>query len=484
MQKKMLVAYSASSTFTSTIVEYLVGLKKYVHFDIDYLHVTHDAIPDFDLNDYDVVFHNFCARLCFEGYVSEAYREELKNFRGLKIVSVQDDYDRTSVLHRQIRELGFHVVVTCIQPEFWHLAYPEAEIPGVTLVQALTGYVPEDLSDAHVTPKPLAERTVTVSYRGGHLPAKYGRLGWEKCEIGRYVREECERRGVSHDISTEVEDRVYGDDWYALLANSRAVLGAESGSNAFDFDGSIERREAELSKELQREATYSDLKEELDRVEEHFNVGQISPRVFECALLKSPMVLFRGSYSDALEPDVDYICLEKDFSNLDDVFAQLQDLDHLERVANNAYRNLIESGQYNLSVLGKIVTDAANAGLSKYISTDRNDLMRCVTAPWAVRVERARENSLRSQAMTAVLSERATEKPLSVSDFEEKLIGVLAARAEDERHKLKAHIRQVFKDLRRVFVLAIGRAVGRLFGRGIVVAIGRNPIVRRVVRRM
>ena len=90
--------------------------------------MTHGAWMDFDINDYDVVFQNYCARLCFDGYVSEHYQNALMNFRGLKILAVQDDYDRTATLHRAIRRLGFHVLLTCIQSEFWPLVYPKSEL--------------------------------------------------------------------------------------------------------------------------------------------------------------------------------------------------------------------------------------------------------------------------------------------------------------------------------------------------------------------
>jgi len=51
--------------------------------------------------------------------------------------------------------------------------------------------------------------------------------------------------------------------------------------------------------------------------EKEISMGQISPRVFECALMRTPMVLFRGRYSDAIAPDEHYISLEKDFSNVE-----------------------------------------------------------------------------------------------------------------------------------------------------------------------
>ena len=140
--RRILVTYSILSTFVPTTLEYLLALKNFTDYQVDYVHVTHGAWMDFDINEYDVVFQNYCARLCFDGYVSEHYQDALVNFRGLKILAVQDDYDRTATLHRAIRRLGFHVLLTCIPRDCWPLAYPKSELPGVTIIQGLTGYMP------------------------------------------------------------------------------------------------------------------------------------------------------------------------------------------------------------------------------------------------------------------------------------------------------------------------------------------------------
>ncbi len=128
--KRILIAYSGASTYVPTTLEYLMALKNFTDYQVDYVHVTQGAWMDFDINDYDVVFQNYCARLCFDGYVSEHYQNALINFRGLKVIAVQDDYDRTATLHRAIRRLGFHVLLTCIQKEFWPLVYPTVRIAG------------------------------------------------------------------------------------------------------------------------------------------------------------------------------------------------------------------------------------------------------------------------------------------------------------------------------------------------------------------
>jgi hypothetical protein len=95
---KVLVAYSMMSTFVRTTLDYLHGLKRHLGCEVKYVHVIHGAVMDFDFSSYDVVFHNYCSRLCIEGYVSENYRTAMRGFRGLKVLAVQDEYNQTDIL--------------------------------------------------------------------------------------------------------------------------------------------------------------------------------------------------------------------------------------------------------------------------------------------------------------------------------------------------------------------------------------------------
>src|ERR1700730_6885905 len=104
--RRILVTYSKFSTFVTTTLEYLLALQKFTDYQVDYVHVTHSAWMDFNINDYDVVFQNYGARLCFDGYVSPHDQNALAGVRGLKILAVQDDYDHTAILWRAIRRRG------------------------------------------------------------------------------------------------------------------------------------------------------------------------------------------------------------------------------------------------------------------------------------------------------------------------------------------------------------------------------------------
>lgn len=336
-----------SSTFVQTTLDYLTGFKRFSGFEVDYVHVTHHALMGFDFDGYDVIFHSYCSRLCFEGYVSEDYREHLRRFSGVKVLAVQDEYDHTDTLKAAIKDLKFDIVLTCVPQDSLEYVYPRADFPDVEFITVFTGYVPDDFAAKLPAPKRLAERPIFIGYRGRDIGGRYGRLAFDKFAIGRRTKELCDARGIETDIATDEASRIYGAAWLDFVGNCRAMLGSESGSNVFDFDGSIDARFKEMTVANGGvPPSYADFLPIVAERDSEIEMGQVSPRVFECALMRTPMVLFRGRYSDAIVPDEHYITLEKDFSNFDEVLARLRDLPRLEAMAQQAFDHIVGSGRF------------------------------------------------------------------------------------------------------------------------------------------
>lgn len=395
---------------------YLLALKKHSDYEVKYVHVTHDALMDFDINEFDVVINNYCARFSHEGFVSKDYEESLHRFRGLKIIAVQDDYDRTATLHRAIRRVGFHVLLTCIQPKFWHLVYPASELPGLKIIHGLTGYMPEASSYPEALILPLADRSTWLAYRGRRLGAKYGRLGFEKEIIGTRMKEICTQRGIPHDIAIDEESRIYGEKWFEFLGSSRAMLGSESGCNVFDFDGDIERRIADFKIAHEREPRYEDLIEDIAPIERFFDVGQISPRIFESALMRTPMVLFRGSYSGAIEPEQHYIALERDFSNVDHVFEQIDDLEILQGLCDRTYERLATSGLFGYTSLAAKLVEAIEDQYPSRVDSAWVDFRAKTGTPWH-RPSATAQPTTQEEIRQILLVERPTDEPCHTDEF-------------------------------------------------------------------
>lgn len=434
-ERRALVAYSMSSTFVQTTLDYLAAFKRFSGFDVDYIHITHHAhvIPDF--NSYDVIFHNYCARLCYHGYVSESYLEKAREFKGVKVLAVQDEYDHTDVLKAAIKDIGFNIVLTCVPQDRLEYVYPKAEFPDVEFITVFTGYVPEDFAVDLPAPTPLAERPIFIGYRGRDIGGRYGRLGFDKFEVGRRMKELCDERGIATDIAMDEASRIYGKAWLEFVGSCRAMLGSESGSNVFDFDGSIEARFKEMTEANGGVApSYADFLPIVAERDNEIEMGQISPRVFECAMMRTPMVLFRGRYSDAILPDEHYITLEKDFSNLDEVLGRLEDIPALEAMTQRAFDHLVGSGRFTYRVYFKDVAVAIERHL---VASGRVHPEPAATVFSAATVD-----------ASGVVREPATPWPLGETSFKVRQGAADAAVYRRELDRLIAefaHLRSLFE---------------------------------------
>ncbi len=342
----ILILYDGTSTHINTLVEHLESFRLFSQHNIFYAIATHGAACEISLLLFDVIIIHYSVRVSLDWHLSRSYAEGLRRFGGYKILFIQDDYDTTEVARNWIKELGIHAVFTCVPKKYIESVYPSSRFPYVEFVETLTGYVPIR-SDVHGTPKPLSERIFVIGYRGRPLSHWYGNLGREKLLIGKRMRQICEERGVVADIEWDDDSRIYGEGWYEFLGNCKAMIGTESGSNVFDEYGDI-RKNIEKALEETPSLTYEEIYNRyLSEHEGKVMMNQISPRIFEAISLKTALVLFEGTYSGIVQPDIHYIPLKKDFSNIDEVFDKLADDSYLNKLTNRAYSDIVKSGKYS-----------------------------------------------------------------------------------------------------------------------------------------
>jgi glycosyltransferase involved in cell wall biosynthesis len=348
----VLVLYAETSTHISTIVEHLSSFEEYSKHDVYYLPATGnwslgdlDPSQVFHLDVFDVVIVHYTVRICFDWHMNEHIADLVAAYRGLKVLFIQDEYNTPGVARHTMERLKFDLVYTCVPPESIEYVYPAKRFGCTEFIRTLTGFTPEDpaLDDFAL---PVAGREIRVGYRGRELPFIYGSLGNEKYEIGVEVKRLAEERGLPVDIEVDDSKRIYGLDWFRFLGSARATLGTESGSNVFDFDGSIKIRIEEILA-AEPDTPFTEVFEELlAEPESRVHMNQISPKVFEAIRLRTALILFEGEYSGLVQPDVHFIPLKKDYSNIHDVFAKLEDVEYLTELTDRAYQDIIASGRY------------------------------------------------------------------------------------------------------------------------------------------
>lgn len=349
----VVMLYDDRYTYISTIHEHLDSFRKYSKNIFHYVPATgvwpasDDTLQAaIDLSLFDVVIVHYSVRLCLYDYFTEGLARQVEKHNGLKMLFIQDEYERTETARRWMERLQFHIVYTCVPESGRELIYPSHRFPGTEFLSTLTGYVPETgYLDQFATP--IEDRALLIGYRGRELSYIFGDLGYEKYRIGVDVKRLAEEKFLPVDIETGDDKRIYGDDWYRFLGSARATLGTESGSNVFDYTGEVAKA-VTREKTKQPGITFAEMHQKVvHKYEGPVQMNQVSPKIFEAIRLRTALVLFDGEYSGVVQPDVHFIPLRKDYSNIDEVFGKLDDLDYLARLTDRAYRDVIESGLYS-----------------------------------------------------------------------------------------------------------------------------------------
>ena len=344
IRKNILFLYSRIPSFTNAIRDYVNAFGQHSAHHVHYYDIDSGPL-DFDLEPFDCLVFNYCfwAR-CLS--VSPEFRQRIAYFSGLKVAILQDEYEYFLWHEKNLIDLSVDTVVTCVPETHWRDAFRDDAFRSVTFINALTGYVPDSLLNLP-TPKPLVDRDWILGYRSRPVPFTYGRLTQEKLLIGQRMKQICAQRRIPANIEVTEETRIYGPAWPAFIGNCRAVLGTESGSNVFDFDGSIKPAIEAFLKEHPDADFESVHARFLEGRDDTIYMNQVSPRIFEAIAMRTGLVLFEGNYSGVVRPWEHFISLKKDFSNVDEVFSALADLPGLEAMIQRAYDDVIASGRYH-----------------------------------------------------------------------------------------------------------------------------------------
>lgn len=360
LRRSVLLLCDDSSGHAGTVLEHIEALRSMSRHRI---HVYNPRGLErsrwLDLSEFDAVVIHYSITLVNDHYLSGRFRQAIRDFDGLKVQFIQDEYRNVDEVTGAIRDLGVHALFSVVpRPQRDRLYHKR--LPGVELHTVLTGYVPSRLGRVRVPPP--AKRPIDIGYRGRDLPMWLGRLAYEKRAIAEGVAALGPDYGLRCDISFREEDRLYGDRWLQFLASCRATLGTESGASISDPDGSVEaavrsyqrRRPAASFDEVHRRV--------LARHENKLRIGVVSPRIFEAAATRTALILFPGDYSGVVQPEIHYFQLERDFRNFDEIAARVRDERELTAITERAYRDLIASGAYGYAHLAEEMDQVIDRG--------------------------------------------------------------------------------------------------------------------------
>jgi hypothetical protein len=320
-------------------------------------------LPDrIALDRFDGIIIHYSLVAALDRFLDAETQQRIAAFGGTKALFIQDEHRHVQRTIALLQRLRIDVLFTCVPQNEVEKVYPHAELPRLRKETVLTGYVAPELSRLKVPS--FDERAIDVGYRARKLSAWLGQLGREKWLIGERFGTDAERYGLACDISHREEDRLYGGAWIDFMLRCKAMLGSESGSSVFDCTGAIESAVRRHERSA-HETSFETLRELYFPGEDgRIANGQISPRCFEAAALRTLMILYEGGYSGILLPWRHYVPLRKDHGNMAEVAAVLRDLPRAQAIADAAYREVALNPAYSFAAHVGQVDDvmAAAAG--------------------------------------------------------------------------------------------------------------------------
>lgn len=343
--KRVLVLSTFQDGNANVIRDFLFSFHAYSRHEYRYVFDCRILDGRTSFSGYDVILV-FWSLYLLGPHLSPEAREAIRASPALKVLLLQDEYRDVRAFNGAMNELGIQVMLTCVDARDHETFYPRASIPTlVGTYSVLTGYVPDYLRDAR--PSPDAPRPVEIGYRAREVPFYLGDLGREKTTIARRFTRIAWEHGLRADISDREADRIYGRAWLAFLRSCRFALGSGSGASVVDFTGDI-RRACDAYLAHHPRATYEEVRSRFFAdVDGKVVIDTISPRVFESAAFGATLVLHDGPYAGILVPDVHYIAVRKDYSNVGEVLDRIRDRAFSRKLADAAHADLVASGRYS-----------------------------------------------------------------------------------------------------------------------------------------
>jgi glycosyl transferase family 1 len=334
----ILILVADSARHIGTIEEHITAFDKYSKSNFVIFDSNIAGQLFFDLNLFDVIVFHYSIVISHQNYLSDKFSDRLAKYGGCKILFIQDEYRWIDKTAEAIRELDISVVFSLVAPDTVRKVYHHFWCRDIRFEHTLTGFVSEDL--VHRKVPDFENRAVAVAYRARKVSNWIGHHTLQKWQIAEKFMADAKTYGLTVDISTKEEDRIYGPDWIKFISNAQASLGTESGASVCDFTGEIQIN-VETHLEKFPGATYEELRElYFADAEGQIVMNVISPRCFEAAALRTLMIMYPGDYGGILVPGRHYVVLEKDHSNMDEVVAILRDPQQAGEIIDRAYKEI------------------------------------------------------------------------------------------------------------------------------------------------
>lgn len=182
----------------------------------------------------------------------------------------------------------------------------------------------------------IGERSIDVGYRMMPGPASLGH--WEREDIAAVFEERAADR-FKLDISTDPKDRFTPTEWSRFLRRCRTQLCVASGGDIFELSDETLWRTFNFT-QANPNASRTEIEALFPPVEQRIPLRTPSSRMIEAASSGTAQIMYEHDIGLNFEPDVHYLGLKKDHSNMSDVLDRIADTSYLSEIARNCFTDL------------------------------------------------------------------------------------------------------------------------------------------------
>ena len=283
-----------------------------------------------------IMLHSVFSNSC---YVKDWLFDEIRVAARPKVYFIGNEYKLMPEKMSFCEEIGVSLLISQSRSPAVHEIYRER------LGCAVAGIVSAGLDPAVFYPRVDREdRHIDLGYRVYRGPLFLGHD--DRSRIADYFVEYGPRFGLNLSISLDPNERFPPRQWAEFLNQCKGQLGTEAGSDYFELSDDTRKKVNDFV-ECKPGATMAEISERFFK--SYLNpvpLRTISGRNAEAAGTKTVQILFEGEYDGYFQPDVHYIRLQKDFSNVEDVMARFRDESYCREVTDNAYEVAVQELSY------------------------------------------------------------------------------------------------------------------------------------------
>jgi hypothetical protein len=275
----------------------------------------------------------------------------IRDLKGLKIAIPQDEGDYAGLLDEWLFELGTNIIFSVHYTSERPL-YPIMR-NYASIYPCLPGYIDEKTAiEIKEKIKPIAARKNDIVYRARRLPLWFGGAGRFKYRIAEVTHAIAIQKGFNVDISINIEDSIPGPLWLEFMSSGKTVLGVQGGYSTIDWRGEIKAQVLQIL-DKNPDIDHRLLDEKMPAGWDDYSLFTITPRHFEAIITNTCQILVSGDYKGVLQPDIHYIPIKSDWTNIDEALERIRDTHEVQKIADRARKDILHSGKYSYRSFAK-----------------------------------------------------------------------------------------------------------------------------------